>query len=95
MDYLAFNISGYTFYAIYSSVGYFTNIKGAGTVVIADLIFIYHAIVMMSVKVIQCFRYEVVYRMIKRGKNRISGIALAIIIGLWTVVITENVLYIV
>lgn len=33
--------------------------------------------------------------MIKRGKNRISGIALAIIIGLWTVVITENVLYIV
>ena len=61
MDYLVFNISGYTFYAIYSSVGYFTNIKGAGTVVIADLIFIYHAIVMMSVKVVQCFMYEVVF----------------------------------
>jgi hypothetical protein len=57
MDYLAFNISGYTFYAIYSSVGYFTDIPGAGTVVIADLIFIYHAIVMMTVKVIQCFIY--------------------------------------
>lgn len=61
MDYLVFNISGYTFYGIYSTVGYFTDVKGAGTVVIADLIFIYHAIVMISVKVVQCFIYEVFF----------------------------------
>ena len=44
LDYLMLNLIGYTFYGIYSSIGYFTNTKGAGTVVLADLIFVYHAI---------------------------------------------------
>ncbi len=52
-----FNITGYTFYGIYSSVGYFTTIEGAGTVVIADLIFVYHSILMVIIETIQCFIY--------------------------------------
>jgi hypothetical protein len=38
------NLIGYNFYGIYSTVGYFTKISGAGTVVLPDLIFVYHAI---------------------------------------------------
>lgn len=59
LDYLVFNITGYTFYIIYSSVGYFTDIKGAGTVVIADLVFVYHAALMVVIETIQCIIYEV------------------------------------
>ena len=57
LDYLVLNITGYTFYTIYSSVGYFTDITGAGTVVIADLFFVYHAGVMTIIQIIQCCIY--------------------------------------
>lgn len=59
LDYLVFNISGYTFYTAYSSIGYFTDVDGAGTVVIADLIFVYHSMLMIAIQVVQCFIYEV------------------------------------
>jgi len=59
LDYLVLNISGYTFYAIYSSLGYFTDMEGAGTVVIADLVFVYHGIVMIAIEAVQCCIYEV------------------------------------
>jgi hypothetical protein len=59
LDYLAFNISGYTFYTIYSSIGYFTDIEGAGTVVIADLIFVYHSVILVAIQTFQCCIYEV------------------------------------
>jgi hypothetical protein len=59
LDYLIFNINGYTFYTVYSSIGYFTDIHGAGTVVIADLIFVYHSILMVAVQAVQCCIYEV------------------------------------
>jgi hypothetical protein len=57
LDYLVFNISGYTFYTIYSSVGYFSDIGGAGTVVIADLVFVYHSMLMIAIQVVQCCIY--------------------------------------
>ncbi len=59
LDYLILNISGYIFYVIYSNVGYFTDLKGAGTVVIGDLIFVYHALLMVAIQIIQCLIYPV------------------------------------
>lgn len=76
---MVFNITGYTFYIIYSSVGYFTDIKGAGTVVIADLVFVYHAALMVVIETIQCVIYEVYCDLLKRGKNKISKTAIIII----------------
>lgn len=59
LDYLVLNITGYGLYTIYSSVGYFTDIPGAGTVVIADLVFVYHGVLMVTIQVYQVWRYEV------------------------------------
>ena len=59
LDYLVLNITGYGLYTIYSTVGYFTDIPGAGTVVIADLVFVYHGVLMVTIQVYQVWKYEV------------------------------------
>jgi hypothetical protein len=56
---------GYVFYAIYSTFGYFFKDPGAGTVVLADLIFIYHGLLMVIIWAIQAAIYP-------WGKNKIS-----------------------
>ena len=61
-------------------MGYFFKYKGAGTVVIADLIFVYHALLMCLILSVQALIYP-------RGKNTVSPYAVAICIGLWTFVI--------
>lgn len=66
MDYLTMNIVGYVFYSSYSTLGYFFHMKGAGTVVIADLVFPYHALFICLVMAVQAYIYP-------RGKNRQSA----------------------
>lgn len=61
LNYFAFSFTGYTYYTIYLTLGRFTDIKGAGTVVIADLIFIYHTVIMIIIQLIQCITYDVSY----------------------------------
>ena len=80
LNYLAMNISGYIFYGIYSTVGYFTDISGAGTVVIADLIFVYHALLMVTILTFQVLYYP-------HGKNRVSGYTIIICTVLWIAII--------
>lgn len=60
-NYFVMNFSGYLLYTLYMSIGYFTTIKGAGTVVIADLLFVYHAMFMMILYSIQFLMYPVIY----------------------------------
>ena len=79
------NICGYILYGIYSTVGYFTTISGAGTVVLADIIFVYHAITMVIIQTIQACIYP-------RGKNRISGYTIALCISIWIFVLVETLL---
>jgi cystinosin len=76
LDFLVLNICGFVFYAIYSTIGFFTDIKGAGTVVLGDLIFAYHALVMVLIWLVQAVIYP-------KGKNRLSRRTLIICIGLW------------
>lgn len=76
LNYLVMNISGYIFYGIYSTLGYFFSFKGAGTVVIADLIFVYHALLMCLVLSVQALIYPL-------GKNRVSKLTIMFLIGLW------------
>lgn len=67
MDYLVMNIVGYVFYGFYSTLGYFFHEPGAGTVVFADLFFVYHALLMCLIWCVQACIYP-------RGNNRLSGI---------------------
>lgn len=76
MNYLVMNINGYLFYGIYSTLGYFFHMKGAGTVVFADLFFVYHALLMCLVLSIQALIYP-------HGKNKISFFTIVFCIGLW------------
>ena len=76
------NISGYGFYTIYSTVGFFTDIEGAGTVLPADLFFCYHAVLMVAIETIQAVIYP-------KGKNKISTYSFIICIVLWVFIILE------
>ena len=76
MNYLVMNICGYTYYALYSSIGYFTDIQGAGTVVTFDLIYAYHAMFCVVIEGIQSIIYP-------RGKNKISKFTIFFCIFLW------------
>ncbi len=80
MDYLMMDVVGYVFYAIYSTLGYFFEFKGAGTVVIADLVFSYHALFITLVLSVQACIYP-------RGKNRVSIYAVLFCGALWVAVI--------
>jgi len=91
MDYLAFNITGYTLYTIYSTFGYFTDLQGAGTVVIADLVFVYHTMLMMVINIAQCWIYSVRKLANQKGKTVMSKQALMIAITIWIFVAVEAV----
>ena len=82
LNYLVMNISGYTLYGIYSTLGYFFHEKGAGTVVIADLFFVYHALAMVFIQTCQVLYYP-------RGKNRISGFSIMLCLFIWASVLVE------
>jgi hypothetical protein len=71
MDFIVYNVVGYMFYATYSTLGFFFLDPGAGTVVLADIIFIYHGLLMVFVWAIQAIIYP-------WGKNRISGYCIII-----------------
>ena len=63
-------------------MGYFFNAKGAGTVVVADLFFVYHALLMVFILTCQVLYYP-------RGKNRISGFTIILCIFLWIFMLIE------
>ena len=75
LNYFALNINGYAFYTIYLSVGYFTpDVKGAGTVVIADLIFVYNAMAMMFVQLFQFCIYDVESDVFRKDRIGCQGL---------------------
>ena len=75
------NLTGFSFYAIYSSFGYFDHDPGAGNVDLNDLCFAYHAIFIVILTSIQCIIYP-------RGKNKVGKEILLLISLLWVVAIT-------
>jgi hypothetical protein len=88
LNYLVFNIFGYSFYSIYNTLGYFLHMKGAGTVVVADLVFSYHALFVCGVLAMQTAVYP-------KGRNSISWVTVLIVIGLWGLVAVEVILTVV
>jgi hypothetical protein len=82
MDFVVYNMVGYVFYGIYTTLGYFYKDPGAGTVVIADLIFIYHGILMVLIWIIQAVIYP-------WGKNKISIYCIIISISMEVLIIGQ------
>lgn len=68
LNYFAFSLTGYTFYTIYLTVGAFTHLEGAGTIVIADMVFIYHTVIVIIIQLIQCIIYEVISSLSRKAK---------------------------
>ena len=88
MNYFIMNVSGYTLYTLYTSIGFFTDLEGAGTVVLADLLFVYHAMFCLTIEIIQALYFP-------KGNNKPSKVCLSICMGVWIFIITEIVLTVV
>ena len=78
LDYLAMNVTGFTFYSLYCSYGYFfpDGHLSTGTVDLNDLLFAYHAIIVTLLTAVQAFIYP-------HGLNRIMKKTVAFLIFLW------------
>ena len=87
LDYLYMNLTGFTFYSIYCSYGYFYSGSSAetGQVDLNDLFFAYHALFITILTVVQSFIYP-------RGKNKISNITIGYLTVLWAFAICYTIL---
>jgi cystinosin len=76
-DFLAMNLTGFSFYSLYCSYGYFSgNDAQTGKVDLNDVIFSYHALVITILTVIQAFIFP-------QGKNKILPITVLGLSLLW------------
>ena len=84
-DFVAMNLSGFLFYSIYNTEGYFINNKETGQVDLNDVFFAYHALFATLVTLLQvlCF---------KRGKNVIHGVTILILLLMWSFIIVWSAL---
>jgi hypothetical protein len=75
LDFLALNLSGYVFYAVYCSYGFFYTEAQTetGRVDLNDLLFVFHALFITTVTAIQAVIYP-------KGRNKISPISIGYII---------------
>ena len=76
-DFLAMNLTGFTFYSIYCSYGYFSgNQDQTGRVDLNDVIFAYHALGISIITVIQAFVFP-------QGRNRVMNVTILGLIMMW------------
>eukprot|EP00825_Cyclidium_porcatum_P032711 TRINITY_DN34917_c0_g1_i1.p1 TRINITY_DN34917_c0_g1~~TRINITY_DN34917_c0_g1_i1.p1 ORF type:complete len:326 (-),score=53.22 TRINITY_DN34917_c0_g1_i1:155-1132(-) len=86
LDYVVFNFSGYTFYSIYNSFGYFDPThSGVSDDEIQDLIFAYHGLFATIIQLFQCSIYP-------KGKNKLSKFCIIMSAILWSYMITFTML---
>lgn len=80
LDFVAMNLTGFLFYSIYCSYGYFVSTDQTGKVDLNDCIFAYHALLATLV----CIGQVLVF---PRKNNRLHFITLIYLIGMWLFVI--------
>jgi hypothetical protein len=78
LDFLAMNLTGFSFYSIYCSYGYFYpgGTAETGQVDLNDLIFAYHALLITILTVAQAFYFP-------KGKNKIMKITIIYLVIMW------------
>ena len=84
-DFVAMNITGFTFYSIYSTYGYFVNTDQTGQVDLNDLLFAYHALLATLITLVQACIFP-------KKENRIHGITGFYLFALWGFIIVYTIL---
>ena len=85
-DYYIMAVNGTIFYLIYCMLGFFTNIKGAGTVLLGDLLWTVFNACFLIIQMVQFCIYPT-------GNNRITARSVIPSIFLWALVIS-NILFV-
>ena len=76
-DFVAMNLTGFLFYSIYNTYGYFINSDQTGQVDLNDVFFAYHALFATLICVSQAFIFP-------HGTNRIHKPTIALLVLMWT-----------
>jgi hypothetical protein len=84
-DFVAMNLTGFVFYSLYNSYGYFVNSDQTGKVDLNDVLFAYHALFATFICISQIAIYP-------RGKNRIHAPTIVLLLVMWTFVIVYSTL---
>lgn len=84
-DFVSMNLTGFLFYSIYCSYGYFINSDQTGKVDLNDVLFAYHALFATLVTISQILIYP-------KKNNRIHLITLVYLIALWAFIIVYSTL---
>jgi cystinosin len=84
-DFVAMNLTGFTFYSIYCTYGYFVNEDQTGRVDLNDLLFAYHAICATLLTLTQVIIYP-------KKQNKIHVPTIIYLIGMWAFCITWAIL---
>ncbi len=84
-DFVAMNMTGFVFYSIYNTYGYFINSDQTGTIELNDVVFSYHALFATLVTVTQIFIYPF-------KTNRVRPITILYILAMWIFVIVWSTL---
>lgn len=79
-DFVGMNLTGFMFYSLYNSYGYFVNSDQTGKVDLNDVFFSYHALFATLICITQIGLYP-------RGKNKIHAATIAFLMLMWTFVI--------
>lgn len=79
-DFVAMNLTGFTFYSLYNSYGYFINSEQTGKVDLNDVFFAYHALFATLVCIAQISMYP-------KGKNRIHAPTITLLLLMWSFII--------
>jgi cystinosin len=84
-DFVAMNLTGFTFYSIYCTYGYFISDDQTGKVDLNDLLFAYHAIFATLLTLSQIMFFP-------KKKNRIHTPTIIYLVAMWTFLIVWSLL---
>lgn len=84
-DFVAMNLTGFMFYSIYNTEGYFVSSAETGHVDLNDVFFAYHALFATLVCVSQIMIYP-------RGQNKVHAPTIAMLVCMWGFLIVYSTL---
>lgn len=76
-DFVAMNLTGFLFYGIYNTYGYFINDEQTGKVDLNDIFFAYHALFATVVTITQICIYP-------KKTNRVHSYTVILLVSMWT-----------
>ena len=76
-DFVTMNLTGFIFYSIYNTEGYFVSSAETGHVDLNDVFFAYHALFATLICVSQIMIYP-------KGINRVHAPTILLLVSMWT-----------